>query len=81
MTDVKIVLNGEEVSAPEGLTILDVAEREGVEIPTLCHSPDLTPAGVCRVCVVEVEGSKTLVGSCHTPISEGMVVHPWRLKQ
>jgi NADH-quinone oxidoreductase subunit G len=75
MKDVKIVLNGEEVSARRGLTILQAAEQEGVGIPTLCHSPDLTPAGVCRVCVVEVEGSKALVGSCHTPITEGMVVH------
>ena len=71
----KIVLNGEEVSAGDGLTILRAAEQQGVEIPTLCDSPDLTPAGVCRVCVVEVEGSKALVGSCHTPVAEGMVVH------
>jgi NADH dehydrogenase/NADH:ubiquinone oxidoreductase subunit G len=74
MTSVKIVLNGEEVLAGEGLTILQAAEREGIEIPTLCHSPDLTPAGVCRLCVVEVEGFKALVGSCHTPVAEGMVV-------
>jgi NADH dehydrogenase/NADH:ubiquinone oxidoreductase subunit G len=73
--DVEIVLNGEEVSAGDGLTILQAAEQQGVEIPTLCHSPDLTPAGVCRVCVVEVEGTKALVGSCHTPVAEGMVVH------
>jgi len=72
---VKIVLNGEEVSAGEGMTILRAAEAQGVEIPTLCDSPDLTPAGVCRVCVVEVEGSRALVGSCHTPVTEGMVVH------
>jgi formate dehydrogenase alpha subunit len=75
MSGVKIVLNGEEVRADEGATILQVAEQRGVSIPTLCHSPDLTPAGVCRVCIVEVEGSKALVGSCHTPVSEGMVVH------
>ena len=58
MKDVKIVLNGEEVSIGDGLSILQAAEQQGVEIPTLCHSPDLTPAGVCRVCVVEVEGTK-----------------------
>lgn len=75
MREVKIVLNGEKVSARSDLTILQAAEKEGVEIPTLCHSPDLTPAGVCRVCVVEVEGARALVGACHTPISEGMVVH------
>jgi NADH dehydrogenase/NADH:ubiquinone oxidoreductase subunit G len=74
MREVKIVLNGEEVSARHGSTILQAAEQQGIEIPTLCHSPDLTPAGVCRVCVVEVEGANALVGSCHTPIVEGMVV-------
>jgi len=75
MQDVQIVMDGEEVTAREGMTILEVAEREGVEIPTLCHSPDLTPEGVCRICAVEVEGARALVGSCHTPIAAGMVVH------
>jgi NADH dehydrogenase/NADH:ubiquinone oxidoreductase subunit G len=75
MSNTKIVIDGKEVSGSEGMTILQVAEQEGIEIPTLCHSPDLTAAGVCRVCVVEVEGATALVGSCHTPISEGMVIH------
>lgn len=75
MRELKIVLNGQETCADEGLTILEAAARHGVEIPTLCHSPDLTPAGACRVCVVEVEGSRALVGSCHTPVTDGMVVH------
>lgn len=75
MSEVRVILNGQEASGRDGMTILEVAEREGVEIPSLCHSPDLRPAGVCRVCVVEVEGAKTLVGSCHTPIAEGMVIH------
>ena len=57
------------------MTILQAAEQVGIHIPTLCHSPDMKPTGVCRVCVVEVEGQKTLVGACHTPISEGMVIH------
>ena len=70
-----MVLNGKGTSGREGMTILELAEQEGVEIPTLCHSPRLRPAGVCRVCVVEVEGTRRLVGSCHTPIADGMVVH------
>jgi NADP-reducing hydrogenase subunit HndD len=41
----------------------------------LCYHERLTPVGVCRVCVVEVEGSRTLVGSCHTPVTEGMIIH------
>ncbi len=75
MGDVKAVIDGTEVSGDEGLTILGAAEKIGIDIPTLCHSPDLIPTGVCRICVVEVEGSRTLVGSCHTPIAEGMVIH------
>jgi NADH dehydrogenase/NADH:ubiquinone oxidoreductase subunit G len=56
------------------MTILKAAEEVGVHIPTLCHIPDLVPDGNCRICVVEVEGSPRLVGSCHTPITEGMIV-------
>ena len=69
-----MILNGRESSGRDGMTIFELAEQEGVEIPSLCHSPDLSPAGVCRVCVVEVEGLRGLVASCHTPIAEGMVI-------
>ena len=75
MSMVHFVINGREVKASEGTTILDAAKGAGVEIPTLCHSPDLKPEGNCRLCVVEVEGSPRLVASCHTPISKGMVIH------
>ena len=57
------------------MTILEVAKENGIDIPTLCHIPELPPIGACRICVVEVDGSRTLVGSCHTPITEGMVIH------
>jgi len=72
---ITLTMNGSRVSGREGMTILEVAEENGIDIPTLCHRPELTLIGACRVCVVEVEGSKTLVGSCHTPITEGMVVY------
>ena len=72
---VTLTLNGLRVSGQEGMTILAVATENGVDIPTLCYVPDLPPIGACRLCVVEVEGSRTLVGSCHTPIAEGMVVY------
>lgn len=72
MKQIKVSINGKEVVGSEGMTILDAANQEGVHIPTLCHRPELTPSGVCRVCVVEVKGSPRLVASCHTPISEGM---------
>jgi len=75
MADVSVVINGKEVSVSSGVTILEAATEAGINIPTLCHRPDLTPDGNCRVCVVEVEGSPRLVGSCHTPIADGMVIH------
>jgi len=68
-------MNDSPVSGRDGMTILEVAQGNGMDIPTLCHSPELTPIGVCRICVVEVEGSRTLVGSCHTPITQGMVIY------
>jgi NADH dehydrogenase/NADH:ubiquinone oxidoreductase subunit G len=68
-------MNGAPVSGREGMTILEVARENGIDIPTLCYLEGLPPVGACRLCVVEVEGSRTLVGSCHTPIAEGMVIH------
>ena len=75
MDEVKVVIDGHEVSGREGMTILQAAEQMSIHIPTLCHKPELTPTGSCRVCVVEVEGSKALIGSCHTPVTEGMVIY------
>ncbi len=75
MDKVTITINGSSVSGRDGMTVLEVAQENGIEIPTLCYIPELPPTGACRVCVVEVEGSRTLVGSCHTPITEGMVIH------
>lgn len=57
------------------MTILQAAEKAGINIPTLCHHRDLSPTGACRICVVEIEGSNRLAGSCHTPIANGMVIH------
>lgn len=74
MSDAKVVIDGTEVSGQKGITILEAAKQIGIDIPTLCHIPGLTPSGSCRICVVEVEGSGRLVGSCHTPIVEGMVI-------
>ncbi len=75
LNEIKIVIDGKDASGPEGQTILEAAAQVGIEIPTLCYSPDFRPTGVCRVCVVEVEGARTLVGACHTPITPGMVIH------
>lgn len=75
MKDMNVTLNGTQLSGREGMTILELARDNAIDIPTLCYRPELPPIGACRICVVEVEGSRTLVGSCHTPITEGMVIH------
>jgi len=69
-----IVINGNRIKTRDGLNILQAASLNGISIPTLCHIKGQLPTGVCRVCVVEVAGSKTLMGACHTPVFEGMVV-------
>jgi NADP-reducing hydrogenase subunit HndD len=67
-------IDGQKLNVLDGTTILKAAQDADISIPTLCHRPDLTPEGLCRVCVVEVEGAPRLVASCHTPITEGMVI-------
>jgi NADH dehydrogenase/NADH:ubiquinone oxidoreductase subunit G len=71
---VKITLNGKEIEVEEGQTILDAAKTEGINIPTLCHEEKVSSPGACRLCVVEVEGSRTLVPSCATKVKDGMVI-------
>ena len=73
-TLVEITLNDKKISAPEGSTILDACKQADIDTPTLCWAENLTPVNVCRVCVVEVEGSRALVPSCSRPIEEGMVI-------
>ncbi len=72
---VELTVDGKAVRVTEGATILDACKRAGVETPTLCYGDTLTPVNVCRVCVVELEGSRTLVPSCSRQVEEGMVVH------
>ncbi len=71
---VKINLNGIDIEAKEGQTILEVAEEHGYKIPTLCHDEELKPYGSCWVCAVKVEGRKGFVTSCGTKINDGMVI-------
>lgn len=80
MGKVHVVIDGRDATGEKGETILQVARRVGVDIPTLCHREEFRPSGVCRICVVEVEGSPRLVASCHTPIAENMVINTTSLK-
>ena len=66
--EVAIAIDGREVKVPMGSTILDAARQLGIRIPTLCNHEDLCVAGVCRVCVVEVEGQRTLQAACAYPV-------------
>ncbi len=75
MDFIEVTLNGTKVKGHPGITILELAQQNGVDIPTLCHHKDLSPIGACRICSVEVEGSRTLVASCYTPITPNMVIH------
>ncbi|MCD8216434.1 MAG: 2Fe-2S iron-sulfur cluster-binding protein, partial [Clostridiales bacterium] len=74
MEYVNIKINGVEVSAPAGSTILEAARLANIEIPTLCYLKEINEIGACRMCVVEVKGARSLVTACVYPINEGMEV-------
>ncbi len=71
---ISVQVNNVKVEVPEGKTILQAAEQAGFKIPTLCYVEDKTPQGACRVCVVEVEGARTLMASCCTPVADKMKI-------
>lgn len=75
-----ITLDGVKVECKEGETILQVARREGIEIPTLCYHDELKPFASCFICVVEVKGLPRLVPSCSTIVSDGMDVSTYSEK-
>jgi len=72
---ITITLDGREVSGYPGMTILELAKEAGIDIPTLCHDPQLTSIGACRVCLVEDERNNALLASCVAPIASGMVIN------
>jgi bidirectional [NiFe] hydrogenase diaphorase subunit len=73
--DVKtLVIDGKNVSARAGQTILEVARENGIEIPTLCHLDGLTDVGACRMCVIEIKGLNKLLPACVATVEEGMEV-------
>jgi bidirectional [NiFe] hydrogenase diaphorase subunit len=75
MSDVlTLTIDGQAVAGSENQTILEVAEENGIDIPTLCHLDGITDRGACRLCVVEIAGSNKLAPACTTRIAEGMDV-------
>jgi len=71
---VNITLNGKNIEAKKGQTILNVARENGVNIPTLCYHKDLSPTGNCRMCMVDVKGGRFLQAACVTQVWEGMEI-------
>ncbi|MHB9132782.1 MAG: NADH-dependent [FeFe] hydrogenase, group A6 [Armatimonadota bacterium] len=71
---ITLTINGKQVTAEAGLTLLQVCREQGIDIPTLCYLENLFPSGACRMCVVEVEGARGLVPSCAFPAADGQVV-------
>lgn len=71
---ITIEVNNRKIEAKKGEMLLEALRRNGITVPTLCHMENLFPTGACRMCVVEVEGERTLVPSCAYPVREGMKV-------
>ncbi len=74
-TEIAISINGTTVNVDAGTTILEAARSAGVEIPTLCWASNLTPVNACRLCVVEMEGSRNLVPACSRECEQGSIIH------
>ena len=72
---VTLTIDGRKVEVEEGTTILDAARQANVHIPTLCYVPEVQAIGACRVCLVEIEGNRTLQAACVSPVAKGLVVH------
>ncbi len=72
---VHLTINGKQVTAPQGATILEAARQNGIDIPTLCYDEAVEVYGACGLCVVEAEGIPKLLRSCSAKVSEGMVIH------
>jgi len=71
---VTLTINGQKVTVPAGITVLEAAAQIGIDIPTFCHDPELSRPGACRICVVEVKGWRNLPPSCVTMVTEGLEI-------
>ncbi|MBR3588089.1 MAG: FAD-dependent oxidoreductase [Clostridia bacterium] len=75
MDKIKLIIDGKEIIADKGTTILSAAKDNGIEIPTLCHSDRVALYGACGLCTVEAEGIPKLLRACSAKASDGMVIH------
>ena len=75
MSEIKLIINGKECVGQQGQTILQVAEANGIDIPTLCHNENVKYYGACGVCVVEAKNSPKLMRSCATLAADGMEIN------
>jgi len=71
----KLIINGRQISAASGMTVLQAAQEAGIYIPTLCADLDLEPHGGCRLCIIEIKGMRGMPTACTTTISDGMVIN------
>ena len=71
---IRVTVNGTAVESQPGCSVLDMLRRNGIDLPTLCHDPRLSPAGVCRLCLVKIEGFIRGMPACATPVVDGMVI-------
>ncbi|MBI1813374.1 MAG: formate dehydrogenase subunit alpha [Deltaproteobacteria bacterium] len=74
MSMIRLSIDGRAANVRAGTTIWAAAQQSGIQIPVLCHDPQLRPVGVCRVCTVDVQGARTLQAACVRPVEDGMVV-------
>ena len=74
MSTISMTIDGRQVQAEAGSTVLEAARQAGIRIPTLCYHPDLSVRAVCRICMIEVKGSRTLQAACAYPVGEGLDV-------
>ncbi len=72
---ITLTIDGQQIQVADGSTVLEAARQAGIHIPTLCDHPELTPFGGCRLCLVEIEGARTLQASCTLPAANNMVIH------
>ncbi|WP_313339078.1 2Fe-2S iron-sulfur cluster-binding protein [Sedimentibacter sp.] len=75
MANVTITIDGQKITVPNNISILEAAKKLDIKIPALCYDPNLEVVAACRLCVVEIEGSKKLETSCSTRVRDGMVIH------